>query len=125
MTRRAAAVSFGQSAQTIAGGHGRHPTQRAAFGSGRSWLLGQVPESVFHRVQYICNQVHFIYAFDDAYKFHQVAFHVSQKPFVGLYVHVIVLSGPRSHSIREHEIVLLNMSVGVYKMDVNDLIRME
>jgi hypothetical protein len=85
-------------------------------GSGcRSRLLGQIPESVLNRDQYICNQVHFLYAFDVAYKFHQLAFDVSQESFVGLYVHVIVLSGPRSHSIREHEIVLLNMSVGVYQ----------
>jgi hypothetical protein len=47
------------------------------------------------RDQYICNQVHSIYAFDVAYKFHQVAFDVSQEPFVGLCVHVIFLSGPR------------------------------
>ncbi|MGC2292127.1 MAG: hypothetical protein WA450_09300 [Candidatus Acidiferrales bacterium] len=63
MTRRAAAVSFGQSAQAIAG---------------RSRLLGQVLESGQDRVQHICNQVHFLYAFDVAYKFHQVGFDVSQ-----------------------------------------------
>jgi hypothetical protein len=80
MTRRAAAVSFGQSAQTIAD---------------RSRFLGQVPESVLDRDQYIYNQVHFSYAFGLAYKLHQVAFDVSQEPFVGLCVHVIFLSGPR------------------------------
>jgi hypothetical protein len=58
----------------------------------RSRLLGEVPESVLDRDQYICNQVHLIYAFDVAYKFHQVAFDVSQEPFVGLRVHVMFLS---------------------------------
>jgi hypothetical protein len=58
--------------------------------------LGQVPESALDRDQYICNQAHPIYAFDVAYKFHQVTFDVSQESFVGLYVHVIVLS-------REHD----------------------
>jgi hypothetical protein len=61
-----------------------------------NWLLGQVPESVLDRDQYVRNQVHFIHAFDDAYKFDEVAFDVSQVPFVGLYVHVIFLSGARS-----------------------------
>jgi hypothetical protein len=89
-------------------------------------LEGQVPESVLDRDQYICNQVHFMYAFDLAYKFHQVTFDVSQEPFVGLHNHVIFLSGARSHSSsREHEIALLNVTVGGYKteMGVNDLIR--
>jgi hypothetical protein len=64
-----------------------------------SWLLGQVPESVLDRNQCVRNQVHFIHAFDDAYKFDEVAFDISQEPFVGLYVHVIFLLG-RDHSIR-------------------------
>lgn len=66
-------------------------------------LEGQVPESVLDRDQYICNQAHFIYAFDVAYKFGQVAFDVSQEPFVGPYVHVIFLSGARSHSFRQFD----------------------
>jgi hypothetical protein len=90
---------------------------------GKSWLLARVPESVLDRDQYICNHVHFVYAFDDAYKFHQVAFDVSQEPFVGRYVHFMYLSfGERDHSTREREIVFLNVSVG-YRMDANDLMR--
>jgi hypothetical protein len=30
----------------------------------RSWLLGRVPESVLDRDHYLCNQVHFLYAFE-------------------------------------------------------------
>jgi len=52
-----------------------------------------------------------------AYKFHQVTFDVSQEPFVGLCVHVIVLS-------RKHEIVL-NVSVSVYRLEVGDLLQMQ
>jgi hypothetical protein len=55
--------------------------------------LGQVPESVLDRDQYVCNQVHLMYVFDVAYKFHRVAFDVSHEPLVGLYVHVTFLSG--------------------------------
>ena len=73
MTRRAAAVSFGQSAQAIAG---------------RSKLLGQVLESGQDRVQHICNQVHFLYALEVAYKFHQVSLDVSQEQLVGLCIKV-------------------------------------
>jgi hypothetical protein len=58
-----------------------------------SWLLAQVPESGLDRDQYIANKAHLIYALDVAYKFHQVAFDVSQEPLVGLYVHVTVPSG--------------------------------
>ena len=39
----------------------------AAFGSGRARLLARVPEGVLDRGQYICNQAHLIYAFDDEY----------------------------------------------------------
>jgi hypothetical protein len=91
----------------------------------RSWLLGQVPESVLDPDQYICNQVHFLYAFDVAYKFHQVAFEVSQEPFVGPYIHEIFLFRECDHSIRGHGIVLRTLSVGVYRVGVNELIRME
>ncbi|MFZ0581428.1 MAG: hypothetical protein WAN72_21990 [Candidatus Acidiferrales bacterium] len=70
-----------------------------------------------HRFQYICNQAHLIYAFDAACKFHQVAFDVSQVPFVGLYVHVIFPFGEREpHLMREKEIALLDVSIGVYKL---------
>jgi len=65
----------------------------------KSWLLGQVPESVLDRNQYVRNQVHFIHAFDHAYKFDEVAFDISQEPFVRVCVHVIFLLG-RDHSIR-------------------------
>jgi hypothetical protein len=53
-------------------------------------------------------------------------FDVSQEPFVGLYNHVIFLAGARSHSSRAHEIAVLNVTVGGYKieMGVDDLIRM-
>ena len=63
-------------------------------------LLGQVPESVLDREQYLCNQVHFLYAFDVAYKFDQEAFDVSQAPFVGLYVHVVFPSGSLTRLLR-------------------------
>jgi hypothetical protein len=39
-------------------------------------------------------------AFDVAYKFHQVAFDISQEPFVGLYIHKIFLFRECDHSIR-------------------------
>ena len=59
--------------------------------------------------------VHFLYAFEIAYKFDQVAFDVSQEPFVGLYIHAIFLFRECDYSIREHEDCLLNVSVGVSK----------
>jgi hypothetical protein len=64
-----------------------------------NWVLGQVPESVLDRNQCFCNEVHFVHTFDVAYQFDEVAFDISQEPFVGLYVHVIFLLG-RDHSIR-------------------------
>ena len=91
----------------------------AAFGSGRTRLLGQVPEKVLDRGQYICNQAHLIYAFDDEYKLHQVAFDVSQQSFFGPYVHVFFPFGGANHTRFRN---LRNMSVGVYKVTLNDLI---
>jgi hypothetical protein len=68
-------------------------TSASRLDSAANWLLGQVLESVLDRDQCLRNQIQFVHTFDVTYKFDQVTFDVSQEPFVGLYVHVIFLSG--------------------------------